>query len=132
MSDYTSFMAEQIRTQFALNLISLRKKRGFSQTELAAASGISQRMIAYYETQSVIPPLEKLEKLASTLNAAVSELVDPNSADTTAVQLNTRILKKVQLLEQLPTEDQKKVMDYAKDLLERNQLKRQHALSTQS
>ena len=129
MFTYTLIMPEQIRTQFAMNLIALRKKRVLSQTSLAEASGISQRMIAYYETHSVIPPMDKLEKLAAALGAKVSELVDPDSADSTSVGLNTRTLKKVQILEQLPAEDQKKVMDYARDLLERNDLKKQASAS---
>lgn len=121
---YTFPMSEKARPRFAVNLIALRKSKGVSQRDLAEKSGISQRMIAYYETTAVIPPIEKLERLANALGASVADLVDQTDAPHETLGLNTRTLKKVQLIEQLPPEDQRKVMDYVKDLLERNSLKK--------
>lgn len=123
-SIYTFPMPSPARSQFAINLIALRKKRGFSQRDLAEKSGISHRMIAYYETAAVIPPMDKLSRLAAALDCSVAELVDPANIEKSAAELSTRTLKKVQLIEQLPPEDQRKVMDYVKDLLERNSLKK--------
>lgn len=113
------------RSDFAKNLIALRKNKGVSQRDLAERTGISRRMIAYYETNAAIPPIEKLNQIAQALGASIADLVDPSRVDDSVRLLNTRTLKKVHLIEQLPPEEQKKVMEYAKDLLEKVFLKQQ-------
>ena len=110
---------------FAKNLISIRKTKGISQRDLAKKTGISTRMIAYYEGKSSIPSIEILKKLANALNVTVAELVDPEHKIQEIQNLNTRTIKKIQLLEQLPPEDQRKVLDYIKDLLDKNKLQKQ-------
>ena len=116
------------RTDFAKNLIAIRKSKGLSQRDLAKLTGISNRMIAYYETNSVIPPIDKLGKLSKALEVSISELLDNNLSEKEIIKLNTRSLKKIKLLEQLPPEDQRKVLDYIKDLLEKNKLKKEKQL----
>ena len=111
------------RSDFAKNLISIRKERGFSQRDLAKATGISNRMIAYYETQSDIPPLDKLQRIAAALDISVAQLIDTELSDKNTLSLDTRTLKKVKLLEQLPPEDQRKVLTHIKDLIEKNKIK---------
>lgn len=115
----------ETRSDFAKNLIALRKNRGVSQRDLAERTGISRRMIAYYETNAAIPPIEKLNQIAQALGASIADLVDPSRVDDSVRALNTRTLKKVHLIEQLPPEEQKKVMEYAKDLLEKVFLQKQ-------
>jgi transcriptional regulator with XRE-family HTH domain len=111
------------RSDFARNLITVRKEKGISQRDLAKKSGISNRMIAYYETNAVIPPLDKLKKIAVALSVPLSRLIDPGLSSEETIHLSTRTLKKVHLIEQLPLAEQKKVMEYAKDLLEKVSLK---------
>ena len=111
------------KTNFAKNLIATRKTKGFSQRDLAKLSGISNRMIGYYETYSVIPPIEKLEKLSKALDVSISELIDNKLSDKNIIDLDTRTIKKIKLLSQLPPEDQRKVLDYIKDLIEKNRSK---------
>jgi len=108
------------RSQFSKNLITQRKLHGVSQRDLSKLTGISTRMIAHYETHAVIPPLDKLDALSKALNISVAELLDSTKTDETVQNLNTRTLKKIQLLEQLPPEDQKKVLDHIKDLIAKN------------
>ena len=120
--DYTFSMQ---RSDFARILIALRKAKNFSQRDLSQLSGISARMIAYYETHAGIPPLDKLNTLAKVLDVSVAELVDTSSSDKAFLKLNTRTLKKLQLLEQLPPEDQRKVVDYIRALIDQNRLKQQ-------
>jgi transcriptional regulator with XRE-family HTH domain len=105
---------------FSKNLISARKQKGISQRDLSKLSGISNRVIAYYETHSTIPPMEKLKKIAEALNVPIAKLIDPTLSDKKILQLNTRTLKKVKLLEQLSQKDQQKVLEYIKDLLAKN------------
>jgi transcriptional regulator with XRE-family HTH domain len=115
--EYNFFMEYENKPAFAKNLITLRKAKGMSQRDLAHASGISNRMIAYYENHSVIPPIAKLEKLAHSLKVSLGELIDKNLAKSDVSSLNTRTLKKVKLLEQLPPAEQRKVLDYINALI---------------
>lgn len=120
---YTGFVSDAPKSPFSVNLMAHRKKKGLSQRDLAAKTGISQRMISYYEAHvMVVPPMDKLKKIAEVLGVAIAELIDPNLIPKAAADLNTRTLKKVQLIEQLPPADQRKVMSYALDLLEKNRL----------
>ncbi len=123
---YTIFMKQEEhgdRSNFARNLIAIRKEKGVSQRDLAEHTGISHRMIAYYETNAVIPPLDKLEKIATILGVPISRLTDSSLIALESIKLDTRTMKKVRLIEQLPPAEQKKVMEYAKDLLEKVSLK---------
>lgn len=123
---YTIFAMKEVpRSDFARNLIALRKERGYSQRDLAAKSGISHRMLAYYETHSVIPPIQKLEALAKALDSPVVRLLDRTLTDKDMVRLNTRTMKKVKLMEQLPPEDQRKVLEYIQALLAQRRYKQQ-------
>jgi transcriptional regulator with XRE-family HTH domain len=122
MSVYTEIVKKTDRSIFAQNLIALRKNKGLSQRDLARVSGISDRMIAYYETNTVIPPIDKLEILSKALDISISQLVDPESSDKDVLKYNTRTLKRIKLLQQLPPEDQRKVETYIKDLLEKNNI----------
>ena len=108
------------RSDFANNLIAIRKEKGFSQRDLANETGISGRMIAYYETHSDMPSIDKLKKIANALNVSVAQLIDTSLSDKNMLSLNTRTLKKIKLLEQLPVKDQQKVLIYIKDLIEKN------------
>ena len=61
------------------NLKNVRMNTGISQTQLAKASGVSFRMIQYYE-QGVknidSAKLETLASLARALNCGLSEILD--------------------------------------------------------
>lgn len=105
------------RSEFAKNLITIRKAKGLSQRDLARLTGISGRMIAYYETRSEIPSMEKLEKIAEVLKVSIADLIDKKATDKENLKLNTRTLKKVKILEKLSPENQRKVMDYINALL---------------
>ena len=67
-----------------------------------------------------MPTLDKLQKLAEVLGVSVGQLIDSNLTDKNVISVDTRTLKKVKLLEQLPPEDQKKVMTYINDLIAKN------------
>jgi len=60
--------------------------------------------------------LDKLEKIASALGVSISRLTDSTLVSPDAIKLDTRTIKKLHLIEQLPPAEQKKVMEYAKDL----------------
>lgn len=105
------------KSEFAKNLIAIRKIKGLSQRDLAKLSHLSNRVIAYYESNSSIPSYNILKKLAKALNVSICVLIDPDYSDKEIIKLNTRTIKKIKLLEQLSPTNQRKVLDYIKALL---------------
>ena len=62
---------------FGRRLARLRKAAGYSQRALAAELGISQRMVAYYESQTEHPPTHLLPSLADALSLTTDQLLRP-------------------------------------------------------
>lgn len=61
-----------------MNLREIRKERGMKQEEVAAAIGMSNQAVHYYEKGLREPNLKTLRKLADTLDCTVDELIgDP-------------------------------------------------------
>lgn len=60
---------------FGARLAELRKAAGYTQVELAEALGMSQRMIAYYESIENNPLAKILRLLAQTLRVSTDELL---------------------------------------------------------
>ena len=56
------------------NLKPIREQRKISQQELADISGISVRMIRYYESLDAIPSIINAYKLSQILNVSIDEL----------------------------------------------------------
>ena len=63
------------RPTFSKNLIRLRRERKLTQGDLAKLTGLSPRMIAYYETEAVKPPIDKIGIIAKVLNVNIDELL---------------------------------------------------------
>ena len=74
---------------FGARLAAIRQARGLTQTELGAAAGVSQRVIAYYETESTQPPGALLVDFARALKVSSDELLGltTSSAKTSPVVL---------------------------------------------
>lgn len=60
---------------FGERLAQLRKAAGYTQVELAAEVGITQRMVAYYEVPDAQPPAHLLPQIAKTLGVSVDVLL---------------------------------------------------------
>ena len=67
--------AETNGGSFGERLAQLRTAAGYSQRDLAAEIGISQRMVAYYETQSDYPPTHLFPALAKALGVSADQLL---------------------------------------------------------
>lgn len=113
---------------FSKNLRFYRKKKGLSQYDLADLTGLSQRMIAHYETVSNQPPLDKVELLANVLKIKTSELLDSrelkssNSDNIDIYDFDTKSLKKLKDILSLPPNDRASVYRLVNTLLRKNQL----------
>lgn len=60
--------------QFSKRLVSLRRKKGLSQEELAERSGLHAIAITYIETGKRLPRLDTVYKLSKGLGVPASEL----------------------------------------------------------
>src|SRR6266851_4852970 len=65
---------------FGERLASLRKTAGITQTALAEEIGISQRMMAYYESPTAYPPANLLPAFARALDVSVDALLGVETA----------------------------------------------------
>ena len=113
-------------TIFMRNLKYLRKLKGISQTELANKCGLTKRMISYYETHAVNPPLDKINALANALEVSVSDLLDEmiEQKDTQIAQIDPRIVRKILEIKELPRRTQEKIWDYVDFMIEQNKKKK--------
>lgn len=96
------------KISFSQNLIRLRKERGLSQQELAKISGLSQRMIFYYENRATNPPIDKVEAIAKALNVNITDLIETkesNKIQEKFSQLDIKTLKKLDLILSLSKHD---------------------------
>ena len=58
------------------NIKRFRKEKGYTQRELADASGLSEATISYYIRKIKMPGVKALINIAYALNCTIDELVD--------------------------------------------------------
>ncbi|MBR3258252.1 MAG: helix-turn-helix domain-containing protein [Eggerthellaceae bacterium] len=68
---------------FADNLVALRKYKGMSQEDLAAAIGVSRQTLSKYETGESVPDIERTQAIARVFGTSIDELVtfEPTSEE---------------------------------------------------
>jgi len=114
---------------FAENVTKYRKKKGLSQYDLADLSGISRRMIGHYETEGIIPPADRLQALADSLDVPVYKLFkqpgDEKTADADLSGIDPRSVKKLRDILSLPAEDRNDLYRILNKMLRKNQLEKQ-------
>jgi transcriptional regulator with XRE-family HTH domain len=98
------------RETFGQRLARLRKARALTQRALSTECGISQRMIAYYETHAATPPGHLLPALAKALGVSVEELLGTQRLRSEPPVVNVRLWKRLQLIERLPPAARKAVL----------------------
>lgn len=120
-----------MRSIFAQNLIRFRRLRGFSQGDLAEASGISRRMVGHYEAHSTIPPIDKIEALAKALGVKPSQLLEDVQENTQGAEIDLsdidpRSIKKLKDILSLPPEDRNDLYRILNKMVRKNQLEQEH------
>jgi transcriptional regulator with XRE-family HTH domain len=115
---------QQISQGFGERLAGLRKAAGYTQQELAAASGVSRRMIVYYENQERQRLADVLVKLAPPLATTADEmlgLVAPKKARTLA---DPRVARRVYAIEQLPPGEKRQLLQLIDAFVEHGRRKK--------
>ena len=121
---------------FAENVAKYRKKKGFSQYDLAQSSGISRGMISHYEREGMFPPADRLQALADSLEVPVYKLFKQPGTDqnpeTDLGDIDPRSVKKLRDILSLPADDRNDLYRILNKMLRKNQLERQNqeALNT--
>ncbi|KAF1079095.1 MAG: hypothetical protein GQF41_4594 [Candidatus Rifleibacterium amylolyticum] len=111
-------MKEKKLAGFGKRLTRLRKAKGLTQTELAEKTGVTQRVIAYYEADDAQPPGAILIDLADALEITVDELLGRTKIEKPLMSAqNARLLKRLQRIENLPTADKRTVFKILDALL---------------
>lgn len=62
-------------------IINLRKKKGYTQEQLALLAGVTKRTVASYETDGRLPHPSTLKKIAEALGVTSAYLKDDNAAE---------------------------------------------------
>lgn len=85
----------------------LRKKKGWSQTELANQLGISLIQTQRYETKGVQPPADVLKNMSDVLNTSIDYLVKGDKDQRAKESLkDTELLAFFKAVEQMNAKDQ--------------------------
>lgn len=90
---------------FGIRLTELRKKRGFSQAELAELLNTKAPVIGRYEREEATPSVETASKLAKILGASLDYLVG-----NTSLELDTSTLKRIEDISKLPEQDRSYIL----------------------
>ena len=67
---------------FRENLKFYRKKRGLTLEKLSKLTGLSVRMLSYYELYATNIPIDKLELIANSLGTPINNLVGITKKET--------------------------------------------------
>lgn len=123
-----SAMPRKIKSEaaegFGERLATLRKSAGISQTALAAEVGISQRMMAYYESPTAHPPSNLLPSMAAALGVSVDTLLGVETSKRRAKATDTRLARRLLDVEKLDTAERRQLIQLIDAFIERGQLKR--------
>ncbi len=110
---------------FGPRLALLRQSAGYSQRDLARETGISQRMIAYYEKQPSFPPVHVLTVLISALGISPQEVMGQKGAKPGPEPRDMRIRRRLEEIEKLEEKDKRQVIQLLDTFIEKNRLKLQ-------
>ena len=114
----------ELNEVFSTNLARIRKAAGLSQRDLANKSGLTQRMINFYEHNPKSLPVDRLKALSDALDVKVADFF--NEAETSPLDsLDVRWVKKLQDLKTLSEADRKEINQHINSLLEKAKLKQE-------
>jgi transcriptional regulator with XRE-family HTH domain len=88
----------------------LRKERGFSQAELAERIGIIQALVSDYETGKLRLSAEMAVRFARALDVTADDLLQPRKGKRRALPPSRKVLRRLELIESLPTSQQQTVL----------------------
>ncbi|MHB1539925.1 MAG: helix-turn-helix domain-containing protein [Steroidobacteraceae bacterium] len=110
-------------TEFGARLTALRKAAGYTQVELAAELGTTQRMIAYYENRAEKAPAALLPKMAAALGVSADELLGMKPLGK-GRKPDTQLQRRLQRIEKLDPKARRQITQLLDTFIEREEFKR--------
>jgi len=114
----------EVIESFGGRLAQLRKAAGYTQVELAAEVGITQRMVAYYEAPNAQPPAHLLPQMSQALGVSVEMLLglaQPLRPEETATN---RLGRQLVEIEKFDPETKRQITQLLDTFIEREKLNR--------
>ncbi len=108
---------------FGDRLARLRNKAGYTQRDLARETGISQRMIAYYEKQTLYPPTHLLPILSKALGTSADELLGLNETAINSKKKDMRLWRRFSQIEKMDSKEKRQILQLLDTFIEKEQLK---------
>ena len=109
---------------FGPRLASLRKAAGYTQVELANEIGVSQRVIAYYESETQYPPAHLLPSIATALSVSADELLGIAPKKNNKPNGDNRLTRRFRQIEKMGAKEKRQIIQLLDTFIEREQLKR--------
>lgn len=111
-------------SEFGERLTTLRKAAGYTQVELAAAIGTTQRMVAYYESRAEKAPAALLPQMAEVLGISSDALLGiaqprkPKAPDT-------RLQRRLRQIEKMGGKERRQVLQVLDTFIEHARFQQQ-------
>ncbi len=103
--------SDTLLKDFGARLKALREKRGLSQAELAAMTGVFKGQLLRYEHGRSSPTAEKIVALARVLRVSTDALLRGDRKGEEPIELdNVRLFERFRILSGLPKQDQEIVV----------------------
>ena len=106
-------------------LARLRSERGYSQRDLARETGISHRMIAYYEKQTQYPPTHVLPVFAKALGVSLDQLFGMDKIKKDTNDKDMRLWRRFSQIEKLNVKEKRQVIQLLDTFIEKERLKKE-------
>lgn len=106
-----------------MNIKKYRKVLGLTQTQLGEKVGVSQKLIADYETNSTKPPLDRIIIFAQVFSITTDQLLGLEQASIIEPEIekrehgNSRVMKMNKLFKELSEDDQKSVLKIVRKMV---------------
>jgi transcriptional regulator with XRE-family HTH domain len=110
-------MKERTIEGFGRRLAAVRKERGMTQAQLGDLVGVSNRVIAYYETESDQPPGALLVDLCKTLKVSADELLGIKTPREPKNPKTARLMNRLKRVAELPPAQQRAVLQHLDGLI---------------
>jgi transcriptional regulator with XRE-family HTH domain len=104
----------------ASQLKTLRKKRGFTQTELAMKIGLTQKAVAAYEAGRVRILDITLVDIARALHVSTDEILGMKPAKQAFKDISLRLVKRMNAIDSLPETTKKHILKTIDDSIKAN------------
>lgn len=111
-------------TSFGARLAAFRKAAGYTQVELAEELGVSQRMMAYYESPQANPPATLLPAIAKALGVTTDELLGATPISKRTKPTSSRLQRRLQQLEKLDPRKKRQLLQLLDTFIESDRFRR--------